>query len=225
VIVGVHHRQAHAAVTADEHAALGLRVAGHVAVAMQVLVGQVGEDPDLGQKRRRRLELVAGRLAHDPAGLRLLGHRVGRLDQPVAGADDFIAGSPQTIGDQVGDGALAVRPGDPDHRRGAEPPAELELVDHRDSAPPRVDDDGVAHLQTGALDDATRGRIEVQGRLGSSDRDPDAEALEPVPRRSLGRGFVFGPYPDSAGACMLGEPLGSRAARPAKADDEERAAR
>jgi hypothetical protein len=62
------------------------------------------------------------------------------------------------VAEQLGGRRLAVRAGHRDELVGQQPPAELELAEHRHAARPRPRDDGRLARHAGRLDDGARAR-------------------------------------------------------------------
>ena len=105
---------------------------------VEVVGRDVEQYRDLRREAQRVLELKRGHLASDDrVGRERPGERAqrgadvpGHRDRDPAGAED--------MADQLDRGRLAVRSRDRDEVVGQQPPAELELAEHRDSARARA---------------------------------------------------------------------------------------
>ena len=100
-----------------EDSRLDLPIAGHVAMPVEVVGGQVEEGSAHGTQPLERLELETRQLQHEQFGIGMIDQQIERRVAQVASHGDPFAGLPRHVADQRGHRGLGVRSGNGDYWR------------------------------------------------------------------------------------------------------------
>jgi hypothetical protein len=197
-----------------EDAQLGLAVGLEGAVAVQVVLGDVEQDGGVGRERLRVLELERRRLAdHHGTGRKRPGQRRERRAD-VPRDHHRQPGLAVHMADELDRRGLAVRARDGHEGVLQQPPADLELAEHRQAALPGRRDDGRLGRHPRALGEPAGAAQRLEAVRLSPDRH--AGRLE-RPARRLGR--VAGVTPGDVDP-PLAQGERRRDARPRQPDHE-----
>ena len=195
---------------------------GDVIVKGPVAVHVVGTEVEHCRGRRtqraRRLELEARQLEH--VELVTLPEQRERGRTQVASDSRSHPGGSRHGADERGDGALAVRAGDGDHRRVGGAGEELDVADDRDAPRRRCLQRRLPGRQAGTEDNLVGGLEQWRVEPPAMNLEPRELGLDrPALRRTLARVHRDDP------AARLGEVTDARQSRVAQPDDENMAGR